>query len=196
MSTTISGDASSLPLPTASCVEIKSTSSSTKGNTCSKILDIALAIVGALVVVAGVLALVLCASNVIFTAIGIAALIIGSACVGAGISRLMCRSSYASLEAKNVLAEQRLRNLSEEKDALVSVSFINKMFLRGLTDDLKALEAKAIEVEIDCLDRLEKNEQALLSDVRLVLSSYTRWLDSAEKEKAALKASIDANQAS
>lgn len=76
-------------------------------------MDIALAIVGALVVVAGVLALVLCASNVIFTAIGIAALIIGSACVGAGISRLMCRSSYASLEAKNVLAEQRLRNLSE-----------------------------------------------------------------------------------
>lgn len=31
MSTTISGDASSLPLPTASCVEIKSTSSSKKG---------------------------------------------------------------------------------------------------------------------------------------------------------------------
>ncbi|CCP64039.1 candidate inclusion membrane protein [Chlamydia trachomatis] len=53
-----------------------------------------------------------------------------------------------------------------------------------------------MEFEIDCLDRLEKNEQALLSDVRLVLSSYTRWLDSAEKEKAALKASIDANQAS
>ncbi|CCP64040.1 candidate inclusion membrane protein [Chlamydia trachomatis] len=141
MSTTISGDASSLPLPTASCVETKSTSSSTKGNTCSKILDIALAIVGALVVVAGVLALVLCASNVIFTVIGIPALIIGSACVGAGISRLMYRSSYASLEAKNVLAEQRLRNLSEEKDALASVSFINKMFLRGLTDDLQALEA-------------------------------------------------------
>lgn len=89
-----------------------------------------------------------------------------------------------------------MRNLSEEKDALVSVSFINKIFLRGLTDDLQALEAKAIEVEIDCLDRLEKNEQALLSDVRLVLSSYTRWLDSAEKEEAALKASIDANQAS
>lgn len=156
----------------------------------AKILDLALVIIGALIAVSGVLAFVLGSSCTIFFALGIAALVLGSICLGAGLSRIMCRSSYAKLEAQNLSTRQQLRSLSEEKDALTSVVLINKHFLQELVKEVQALESKAIDMEADCLAQLEKNEKELLADVRLVLSSYARRLEEAEKGKAVLKSSL------
>lgn len=162
----------------------------------AKILDVALLIIGALIAVSGVLAFVLGSGCTIFFALGIAALVLGSICLGAGLSRIMCRSSYAKLEAQNMSTRQQLRSLSEEKDALTSVVLINKHFLQELVKEVQALECKAVEMEADCLAKLEKNEKELLEDVRLVLSSYTRRLKEAEQEKAALKSSLNRSNAS
>ena len=162
----------------------------------AKILDVALLIIGALIAVSGVLAFVLGSSCTIFFALGIAALVLGSVCLGAGLSRIVCRSHYAKLEAQNLSTRQQLRSLSEEKDALTSVVLINKHFLQELVKEVQALECKAVELEADCLAKLEKNEKELLEDVRLVLSSYTRRLKDAEQEKAALKSSLNRSNAS
>lgn len=162
----------------------------------AKILDVALLIIGALIAVSGVLAFVLGSGCTIFFALGIAALVLGSICLGAGLSRIVCRSHYAKLEAQNNSTRQQLRSLSEEKDALTSVVLINKHFLRELVKEVQALECKAVEMEADCLAKLEKNEKELLEDVRLVLSSYTRRLKDAEQEKAALKSSLNRSNAS
>lgn len=162
----------------------------------AKILDVALLIIGALIAVSGVLAFVLGSGCTIFFALGIAALVLGSICLGAGLSRIMCRSSYAKLEAQNMSTRQQLRSLSEEKDALTSVVLINKHFLQELVKEVQALECKAVEMEADCLAKLEKNEKELLEDVRLVLSSYTRRLKDAEQEKADLKSSLNRSNAS
>ncbi|WP_082192316.1 IncA family protein [Chlamydia suis] len=162
----------------------------------AKILDVALLIIGALIAVSGVLAFVLGSSCMIFFALGIAALVLGSICLGAGLSRIMCRSFYAKLEAQNLSTRQQLRSLSEEKDALTSVVLINKHFLQELVKEVQALECKAVEIEADCLAKLEKNEKELLEDVRLVLSSYTRRLEAAERGKAVLKASLNRSNAS
>ncbi|WP_080128957.1 IncA family protein [Chlamydia suis] len=162
----------------------------------AKILDVALLIIGALIAVSGVLAFVLGSGCTIFFALGIAALVLGSICLGAGLSRIVCRSHYAKLEAQNLSTRQQLRSLSEEKDALTSVVLINKHFLQELVKEVQALECKAVELEADCLAKLEKNEKELLEDVRLVLSSYTRRLKDAEQEKAALKASLNRSNAS
>ena len=162
----------------------------------AKILDVALLIIGALIAVSGVLAFVLGSGCTIFFALGIAALVLGSICLGAGLSRIVCRSHYAKLEAQNLSTRQQLRSLSEEKDALTSVVLINKHFLQELVKEVQALEFKAVELEADCLAKLEKNEKELLEDVRLVLSSYTRRLKDAEQEKAALKSSLNSSNAS
>ncbi len=162
----------------------------------AKILDVALLIIGALIAVSGVLAFVLGSGCTIFFALGIAALVLGSICLGAGLSRIVCRSHYAKLEAQNMSTRQQLRSLSEEKDALTSVVLINKHFLQELVKEVQALECKAIDMEADCLAKLEKNEKELLEDVRLVLSSYTRRLKDAEQEKAALKLSLNRSNAS
>ena len=162
----------------------------------AKILDVALLIIGALIAVSGVLAFVLGSGCTIFFALGIAALVLGSVCLGAGLSRIVCRSHYAKLEAQNLSTRQQLRSLSEEKDALTSVVLINKHFLQELVKEVQALECKAVELEADCLAKLEKNEKELLEDVRLVLSSYTRRLKDAEQEKAALKSSLNRSNAS
>ena len=162
----------------------------------AKILDVALLIIGALIAVSGVLAFVLGSGCTIFFALGIAALVLGSICLGAGLSRIVCRSHYAKLEAQNLSTRQQLRSLSEEKDALTSVVLINKHFLQELVKEVQALECKAVEMEADCLAKLEKNEKELLEDVRLVLSSYTRRLKDAEQEKAALKSSLNRSNAS
>ncbi len=162
----------------------------------AKILDVALLIIGALIAVSGVLAFVLGSSCTIFFALGIAALVLGSICLGAGLSRIVCRSHYAKLEAQNLSTRQQLRSLSEEKDALTSVVLINKHFLQELVKEVQALESKAIDMEADCLAQLEKNEKELLEDVRLVLSSYTRRLKDVEQEKAALKSSLNRSNAS
>lgn len=186
---TINVNGQSAPVTTSSSTSLNSVG---KGlSTKAKILDVALLIIGALIAVSGVLAFVLGSSCTIFFALGIAALVLGSVCLGAGLSRIVCRSHYAKLEAQNLSTRQQLRSLSEEKDALTSVVLINKHFLQELVKEVQALECKAVELEADCLAKLEKNEKELLEDVRLVLSSYTRRLKDAEQEKAALKASLN-----
>ncbi len=191
---TINVNGQSAPVTTSSSTSLNSVG---KGlSTKAKILDVALLIIGALIAVSGVLAFVLGSSCTIFFALGIAALVLGSVCLGAGLSRIVCRSHYAKLEAQNLSTRQQLRSLSEEKDALTSVVLINKHFLQELVKEVQALESKAVELEADCLAQLEKNEKELLEDVRLVLSSYTRMLKDAEQEKAALKASLNRSNAS
>lgn len=191
---TINVNGQSAPVTTSSSTSLNSVG---KGlSTKAKILDVALLIIGALIAVSGVLAFVLGSSCTIFFALGIAALVLGSVCLGAGLSRIVCRSHYAKLEAQNLSTRQQLRSLSEEKDALTSVVLINKYFLQELVKEVQALECKAVELEADCLAKLEKNEKELLEDVRLVLSSYTRRLKDAEQEKAALKASLNRSNAS
>ena len=186
---TINVNGQSAPVTTSSSTSLNSVG---KGlSTKAKILDVALLIIGALIAVSGVLAFVLGSSCTIFFALGIAALVLGSVCLGAGLSRIVCRSHYAKLEAQNLSTRQQLRSLSEEKDAVTSVVLINKHFLQELVKEVQALECKAVELEADCLAKLEKNEKELLEDVRLVLSSYTRRLKDAEQEKAALKASLN-----
>ncbi|WP_080125131.1 IncA family protein [Chlamydia suis] len=162
----------------------------------AKFLDIALVIIGGLIAVSGVLAFVMGSGCMIFFALGIVALVLGSICLGAGLSRIMCRSFYAKLEAQNISTRQQLRSLSEDKDALTSVVLINKHFLHELVKEVQALESKAIKIEEDCLAKLEKNEKELLSDVRLVLSSYTRRLEDAEQGKAALESSLNRSNTS
>lgn len=191
---TINVNGQSAPVTTSSSTSLNSVG---KGlSTKAKILDVALLIIGALIAVSGVLAFVMGSSCTIFFALGIAALVLGSVCLGAGLSRIVCRSHYAKLEAQNLSTRQQLRSLSEEKDALTSVVLINKHFLQELVKEVQALESKAVELEADCLAQLEKNEKELLEDVRLVLSSYTRMLKDAEQEKAALKASLNRSNAS
>lgn len=191
---TINVNGQSAPVTTSSSTSLNSVG---KGlSTKAKILDVALLIIGALIAVSGVLAFVLGSSCMIFFALGIAALVLGSICLGAGLSRIVCRSHYAKLEAQNLSTRQQLRSLSEEKDALTSVVLINKRFLQELVKEVQALECKAVEMEADCLAKLEKNEKELLEDVRLVLSSYTRRLKDAEQEKAALKSSLNRSNAS
>lgn len=191
---TINVNGQSAPVTTSSSTSLNLVG---KGlSTKAKILDVALLIIGALIAVSGVLAFVLGSSCTIFFALGIAALVLGSVCLGAGLSRIVCRSHYAKLEAQNLSTRQQLRSLSEEKDALTSVVLINKHFLQELVKEVQALESKAVELEADCLAQLEKNEKELLEDVRLVLSSYTRMLKDAEQEKAALKASLNRSNAS
>lgn len=191
---TINVNGQSAPVTTSSSTSLNLVG---KGlSTKAKILDVALLIIGALIAVSGVLAFVLGSSCTIFFALGIAALVLGSVCLGAGLSRIVCRSHYAKLEAQNLSTRQQLRSLSEEKDALTSVVLINKHFLQELVKEVQALESKAVELEADCLAKLEKNEKELLEDVRLVLSSYTRMLKDAEQEKAALKASLNRSNAS
>lgn len=191
---TINVNGQSAPVTTSSSTSLNSVG---KGqSTKAKILDVALLIIGALIAVSGVLAFVLGSSCTIFFALGIAALVLGSVCLGAGLSRIVCRSHYAKLEAQNLSTRQQLRSLSEEKDALTSVVLINKHFLQELVKEVQALECKAVELEADCLAKLEKNEKELLEDVRLVLSSYTRRLKDAEQEKAALKSSLNRSNAS
>ena len=191
---TINVNGQSAPVTTSSSTSLNSVG---KGlSTKAKILDVALLIIGALIAVSGVLAFVLGSSCTIFFALGIAALVLGSVCLGAGLSRIVCRSHYAKLEAQNLSTRQQLRSLSEEKDALTSVVLINKHFLQELVKEVQALECKAVEMEADCLAKLEKNEKELLEDVRLVLSSYTRRLKDAEQEKAALKSSLNRSNAS
>lgn len=186
---TINVNGQSAPVTTSSSTSLNSVG---KGlSTKAKILDVALLIIGALIAVSGVLAFVLGSSCTIFFALGIAALVLGSVCLGAGLSRIVCRSYYAKLEAQNLSTRQQLRSLSEEKDALTSVVLINKHFLQELVKEVQALECKAVEIEAECLAKLEQNEKELLEDVRLVLSSYTRRLKDAEQEKAALKASLN-----
>lgn len=191
---TINVNGQSAPVTTSSSTSLNSVGKGLSMK--AKILDVALLIIGALIAVSGVLAFVLGSSCTIFFALGIAALVLGSVCLGAGLSRIVCRSHYAKLEAQNLSTRQQLRSLSEEKDALTSVVLINKHFLQELVKEVQALECKAVELEADCLAKLEKNEKELLEDVRLVLSSYTRRLKDAEQEKAALKASLNRSNAS
>lgn len=182
----INGGSSALRI--ARSQKIESVTTEAKSSRCSRILDIALLVVGAMIVVAGVLTLVMCASS--FNALGIAALILGSACLGAGLSRIACRSFCSNLEAKNIANTRRLSGLIEARDALTSIVSINKALLQKLAKEIQILENKVIEAELDLLAKLDENEKRLLEDVRLVLSSYTRWLKASEQEKIVLKSSI------
>ncbi|MBQ8499052.1 IncA protein [Chlamydia sp.] len=162
-----------------------------KIKTCNylKIVDIALAILGAVMIVTGVLTFVVCAGS-LANLLSVVALILGSLCVGVGIARVMNNFARSNLENQNFLIQRRLRNLREDKEALVSLLMINQQFLRKLAYDVQTLEAKVAVAEAASSEAMN-NEKSLLSDMRLVLSSYTRWLRTIEEEKLALRAVLD-----